>query len=381
MSEVGKREKKDNKDKIDNKEHKGKTVKVVKKKKKKSAWKVIRIILLILLIAILACCAAVYFYIKSKLNLIQTETIDTTDVGITQEAEENLKSYRNIALFGIDSRQDDYGVGNRSDCIIVASINESTGEVKLISVFRDTMVDVDEYGKTILDKITHAYSFGTAQNAIKSINRALDLNIKEYVTVNFDSLVDAINAIGGVTITVTKEELKYINPYVHETSRVSKVPSADVTTAGTQTLNGVQAVAYSRIRYTAGGDEKRTERHRIVLEAMLTKAKSLGIKELNNAANVILPKVSTNIPAGEITSTLLSVGKFSIKQSIGWPYTNRGITIDRWYGVPVTLETNVVRLHKEVFGDEDYQPSEVVVDMSNRIKAKTGYTEQTTPES
>lgn len=363
----------------DVKENKSKKVST-KKKKSGSVFKVIRIILLILLIVIVVACGYAYHFVKGKLDLINTETIDTADLGISEEVKENLKSYRNIALLGIDSRQDDYGVGNRSDCMMVASINEETGEVKLVSIYRDTMVDVDEYGKTILDKITHAYSFGTAQNALKSINRALDLNIQEYVTVNFDSLVDAIDAIGGVTITVTNEELKYINSYVHGTAKAAKVSSPDVTYAGTQVLNGVQAVAYSRIRYTSGGDHKRTERMRTVLEAMLTKAKSLSIKELNSAADIILPKISTNIQSSDITSTILKVGKYSITQSIGWPYTTKGITIDRWYGVPVTLETNVIRLHQEVFGEENYTPSETVIDMSNRTKAKTGYTEQTTPD-
>ena len=360
---------------MSNKKHEKNEKKSKSKKKSKKVLKAICIFLIILLILAAIACGFIYTFVKNKLDLIQTESIDTADIGISEEVEQNLKSYRNIALLGIDSRQDDYGVGNRSDCIMVASINEETGEVKLVSIYRDTMVDVDEYGKTILDKITHAYSFGTAQNALKSINRALDLNIKEYVTVNFDSLVDAIDAIGGVTITVTNEELKYINSYVDGTALAAKVPATHVASAGTQVLNGVQAVAYSRIRYTAGGDEKRTERHRIVLEAMLTRAKSLGIKELNNAANVILPKISTNIQASEITSNLLKVGKYSVTQSVGWPYTTKGITIDRWYGVPVTLESNVIRLHKEVFGEEDYTPSETVIDMSNRTKIKTGYTE------
>ena len=352
-----------------------------KETKSKSIWGVIKWILIVLLILIIACCGCIYYYVQKKISLINTETIDTTDIGISEVVEEQLKSYRNIALFGIDSRRDDYGVGNRSDCIIVASINEDSGDVRLFSIYRDTMVDVDEYGTTILDKITHAYSFGTAQNALKSINKALDLNIKEYVTVNFDSLVHAIDAIGGVTITVTSEEIKYVNPYVHETARVAGVQAIDITTPGTQLLNGAQAVAYARIRYTAGGDHKRTERMRTVLNAMLEKAKTLGIKELNNAADVILPEISTNIPSNDITSTLLKVGKFSIKQSIGWPYTTKGITIDRWYGVPVTLETNVIRLHQEVFDEQDYKPSDVVMDMNNRIKIKTGYTEQTTPDS
>ena len=352
-----------------------------KETKSKSIWTIIKWILILLLILLIAGCGSIYYFLQKKINLIQTEEIDTTDVGIAEEVKEQLKSYRNIALLGIDSRQDDYGVGNRSDCIIVASINEDSGDVRLFSIYRDTMVDVDEYNTTILDKITHAYSFGTAQNALKSINKALDLNITEFVTVNFDSLVHAIDAIGGVTITVTSEEIRFVNPYVHETARVAGVQAVDIRTPGTQVLNGAQAVAYARIRYTSGGDHKRTERMRTVLNAMLDKAKTLSIVELNNAANVILPEISTNIPANDITSTLLKVGKFSIKQSIGWPYTTKGITIDRWYGVPVTLETNVIRLHQEIFDEQDYKPSDVVIDMSNRIKIKTGYTEQTTPDS
>ena len=201
-----------------------------KETKSKSVWSIIKWILILLLILVIAGCGSIYYFLQKKISLIQTEEIDTTDIGIAEEVKEQLKTYRNIALLGIDSRQDDYGVGNRSDCIIVASINEDSGDVRLFSIYRDTMVDVDEYGKTILDKITHAYSFGTAQNALKSINKALDLNITEFVTVNFDSLVHAIDAIGGVTITVTSEEIRFVNPYVHETAKVAGVQAVDITT-------------------------------------------------------------------------------------------------------------------------------------------------------
>lgn len=129
---------------------------------------------------------------------MKTEYIDKTAIGISEEAKDSLKGYRNIALLGIDSRADDYGTGNRSDCIIIASINEKTKEVKLLSVYRDTYVYVTENGNKKLDKITHAYSYGGAQNTLKSLNEALDLNITEYVTVNFDAVIAAVNALNGV---------------------------------------------------------------------------------------------------------------------------------------------------------------------------------------
>ena len=232
-----------------------------------------------------------------------------------------------------------------------------------------------ENGTKRLDKITHAYSYGKAENALKSLNEALDLNIKEYVTVNFDAVVAAVDALGGVTIDIDSSELNYINNYIDETSRVSGVKSSHVTKTGTQVLDGVQAVAYSRIRYTSGGDYKRTERMRTVIEAMMKKAKTLSIGQLNSFANTILPRISTNITSGDILGLIPSLASMSVDESIGWPYETKGITLDRWYGIPVTLESNVKKLHQEAFEQADYEPSETVKEMSNAIIKKTGYTE------
>ena len=344
-------------------------------KKKNKGLKIFLRVLIVIIVIILGIAIAGYSFVHSKLSKMKTEYIDKTAIGISEEAKDSLKGYRNIALLGIDSRADDYGTGNRSDCIIIASINEKTKEEKLLSVYRDTYVYVTENGNKKLDKITHAYSYGGAQNTLKSLNEALDLNITEYVTVNFDAVIAAVNALNGVEIDITSEELKYINDYIDATSQSSGVKSSHLSKAGRQTVDGVQAVAYSRIRYTAGGDYKRTERMRTVVTAMAKKAKTLNIGQLNKLADEILPRVSKNIENNDIIALIPSALSFDITESLGWPYNVKGISTTAWYGVPVTLESNVIRLHKELFGQEDYKVSETVKEMNDAIIKKTGYIE------
>ena len=271
------------------------------------------------------------------LGKINKENIDTTAIGITDDANKSLKGYRNIALLGIDSRADDYGVGNRTDCIIIASINQETKDVKLFSVYRDTYLEVEENGNKKLDKVTHAYSYGGPQNTLLALNTNLDLNIKEFITVNFDSLISAINAMG------------------------------------LQTLDGVQAVAYSRIRYTSGGDYKRAERMRDVVQAMVTKAKKLDVGKLQILATKVLPLIRTNISQNDIMQLMPIMLKSNFKNSMGWPYDTKGKIMDRWYGIPITLESNVEKLHKEFFDDSNYVVNDKVKDISKRIVNKTGY--------
>lgn len=349
----------------------GSAEKVKKNKKRKHRkLKIFGKIVLTLIIILALLLGTAYWYITNKLGKMNKVDIDDADLGISTETNSKLSGYRNIAIFGVDSRSDDYGVGNRSDCIIIASINNSTGEIKLISVYRDTYVNIKGHG---LDKITHAYSYGEAPLAINTLNKNLDLNIKEFVTVNFDSVAKAVDQLGGVKINITSEETKYINPYIDETSRVTGKTSNHITQAGTYNLDGVQAVAYSRIRYTAGGDYKRTERMRTVMEAMFTKLKSKNVAEINSFADKILPCVYTNISSGDLISMIPSMTKYKVGESIGWPYETKGKTMDRWYGIPVTLESNVTKLHKEAFGEENYTPSSDVKSISDSIIKKTGY--------
>lgn len=344
-----------------------------KEKKKGNALKVIGIIFLVILAIIVVIAGVGLGFVYSKLGKMTVEELDETAIGINEETEERLSDYRNIAIFGIDSRADDYGLGNRSDCIIIASINEKTKDIKLISVYRDTYLQIEEKGKKVLDKATHAYSYGGAQNAVKMLNTNLDLNITEYVTVNFDAVIAAVDAMGGITIDIEKAEIEYINSYINATSQSSGVKSSLITKTGKQTLDGVQAVAYSRIRYTAGGDYKRTERMRTVIEAMLSKAKTLSLGKLNKLVDTILPRVSTNITGTEILALAPSIASFNITESMGWPYKTQGTPNGTYYGIPVTLESNVEQLHKEVFEQPDYVINETVKNISDQIVKKYGY--------
>ncbi len=342
------------------------------KEKKRKKWaKVIGIIVLIILLLILIAGGLVYWYIHNKLGKMNKVTINEDDLDINSAVEEKLSGYRNIAIFAIDSREDDYGKGNRSDGIIIATINNSTKEVRLTSVYRDTYAQIEGHG---LDKITHAYSYGEAPLAISTLNTNLDLNIKEFATVNFDSVIDIVNALDGVEINIESEsELKYVNDYISATSTSSGVSSPKLTRTGRQTLNGVQAVAYARVRYTAGGDYKRTERMRNVIMATAEKLKTRSVSEINKFLDVALPKIYTNISTNEIISMVPNALNYKITGSIGWPYNVKGITIDRWYGVPVTLESNVKKLHQEIFGEADYEPTATVKEISDKIIKKTGY--------
>lgn len=340
-------------------------------KKQRKGLKIFGIIVLVLIIILVLIIGGAWLFIKNKLSKIQTVDIDVNDLNVSTQAEQNLTGYRNIAIFGVDSREDSYDKGNRSDCIIIASINNETKEVKLVSVYRDTYVQIEGHG---LDKITHAYSYGEAPLAINTLNTNLDLNIKEFVTVNFDAVAEAVDQLGGVEINIeTQEELKYLNSYIDETARVTGKSAEKLTKTGTQRLNGVQAVAYSRIRYTEGGDYKRAERMRTVVTAIANKLKTKSLAEINRFADAILPKVYTNISENEIISLVPDMMKYNITQSIGWPYETRGKTIDRWYGIPVTLESNVIRLHQEIFGETEYVPTETIKNISNKIVQKTGY--------
>lgn len=340
------------------------------KSKKRKVLKVILIIVIVLVVIIAGIAAAGFTYVYNMLGKMKQEEINLNAISIDDSVADELSDYRNIALFGIDSREDDYGRGNRSDCIIIASINKKTNEVKLVSVYRDTYLLLT--GRN-LDKVTHAYSYGGPELAVSTLNANLDLNIQEYVTVNFDAVVDAVDALGGITMPITSEEVKYINSYIDENNRVTGHNSSHITTAGTYNLDGVQALAYSRIRYTSGGDYKRTERMRDVLEAMLKKAKTLSVSELINFVNIMLPKISTNISSTDIIGLAPSLMNLNISESKGWPEETQGSTIGGvYYGVPVNLEENVEILHEELFGQMDYTCSETVKDISNQIINKTG---------
>ncbi len=334
-------------------------------KNKKNIFKTIIIVLLIILLVIVLTTG---IFIYNKFNKIERIKLDDEELNVSQNVDDN---FTNIALFGVDSRNMDSDLGSRSDGIIILSINNNTKEMKLFSVYRDTYVEVEGHDLT---KITHAYAYGGPSLAIKTLNTNLDLNISEFVTVNFEAVADAIDLLGGVEIKIEQDEIEPLNSAISETSRVTGKPADKITSPGVYNLNGVQATSYGRVRYTEGGDYKRAERMRTVIERAFAKAKEMDLVTLNKVIDTVLPKVQTSMSAGEVLELSKSLVTYRISNSRGWPYETRGITLDAWYGIPITLESNVQKLHGELFNQSNYEVPDNIKNISNKIIEKTGYT-------
>lgn len=283
--------------------------------------------------------------------------------------------YTNIALFGVDSRDNDNGELTRSDTIIVASLNNETKEVRMFSVYRDTLLQQEGHH---YDKANSAYAKGGPEEAINMLNRNLDLDIQDYVSVNFLALADVVDLLSGVDLDLTYEEVVHMNNYCVETSEVTgkKYKKIEPEEAGTYHLNGVQAVSYARIRYTSGGDFTRTERQRILIEKIAEKAKAAGILEINNIIDSVFPEISTSLSTSEILSMASGVFDYELEDSKGFPFekeTPESIPGYKGsYVVPVGLEQNVVELHKYLFPNEKYEPTETLKSISDDIAYITG---------
>lgn len=339
------------------------TSKKKKKKKKRVFLKVVLILLAIIVILV----GVLFGYVYSKLARVDHDEIDESQIEVN-EGIETSTGYRNIVLFGVDSRQNSYE-HTLSDSIMIISINQDTHKVRIASVYRDTYLKMG----SSYDKLTHAFSKGGPALSLSTLNTNLDLDLKEYVAVNFNVVVDVVDAVGGVEIEIEPAEIKYINGYIDEVNSVTGHNSKHITKSGTYNLDGVQAVAYSRIRYTSGGDYKRTERQRDVLDAAFQKVKKMNLMELNNLADVVLDEISTNISMTQIVGLLSQVANYEIEDTIGWPETRGYQPADVWYGAPVNLEKQVQELHKFLFDEEDYQVSSTVKSISDTIIKRTGY--------
>ena len=341
------------------------------------------------LLALLLIVLLVYLKFSSVIEVDNTiddkAILDEVEQQVTPEALETLKGYKNIALFGVDDRKSG-AYSNRSDSIIIASINEDTSDVKLVSVYRDTYLDV---GGGNYNKCNAAYSSGGPEQSIAMLNRNLDLNITDYVAVDFYALVKAIDAVGGIDLDITEEEAMIMNwhsgipgdiGYIEELVEVVYGSSADPTQYFVDTghihANGIQATAYCRIRYTAGDDFKRASRQREVLSKLIDKAKSADVKELNDLINSMYGNVKTSLSISEMLSYASKAKEYNLVDTSGFPFDKSTGT----YGgnslvVPCTLESNVVKLYEYLFDDTTYVPSQTVKDHSDYIVNYTGCTE------
>lgn len=334
----------------------------MRRKKKKSKAKIIfifEIILILLLIPV------VYLY-------LQMEKIPSTgkDMDVVQNEINNpdIKDYRNIVIFGVDSRANDLKKNTRSDSIMVMSINKKTKKVKLASIYRDTYVSIDGHGYT---KMNHAYSYGGPELALSTINTNFDLNCSEFVTVNFSALTNVIDLLGGITLDIEENELKYVNDYARDVAKINGTKYNKIKSPGKQVVDGTQATGYCRVRYTAGGDFRRAERQRTVVEQVFQKAKKSNIKTLISVMNEMIPQIYTSLDTLEMLSYGKDIFFYEISGQQGFPMDNKtGKLSGTSYVFPDTLESNVVSLHKYLFETGNYEPSKTVKSRSQEIAGK-----------
>lgn len=352
----------------------GKKVSKRQRRKRKLILFIVEIIILIIVAGAL--------YVYSKLNLLNKKELDQSKVGknqVSEETEQTFEGNTTIALFGLDNREQGvYDTGN-SDVIMIMNINNDTKEVSLVSVYRDTYLNIAGEGEEEkFRKANAAYAAGGAEQAVTMLNRNLDLDIDNYVVFDFKSVAEAIDILGGVEIDIESQaEMDYLNDYISYTSEYVGGSDETVDHLGKQTLNGVQAVSYARIRYTTGGDFKRAERQRRVLNELIKKAKSASLTELNELVNTIFPEVSTDLTQKDIISMMPVMLKYDMANSGGFPYDKTTDTPSKKIGsivIPCDLESNVIQLHKQLFGTEDYQPSEKVQSYNDTIIDLTGMT-------
>ncbi|ODR36146.1 transcriptional regulator [Eisenbergiella tayi] len=347
--------------------------------KKRKARKRRRIILFAVEMVALVVLGVVLWAVMKQTSM-QKINVKEEDIVINDTVENNvaMKGYRNIALFGLDARDKNLGKGNRSDTIMIASINLDTGEVKLCSVYRDTYMNL---GNDKYSKCNAAYASGGPEQAISMLNMNLDMNITDYVSIGFNGMIDVVNSLGGVEIDIREDEIKYLNDYqasMFSTETKERLTNdyVKVTQPGVQTLNGLQATAYCRIRYTAGDDFKRAERQRTVLLAILEKARTASVGTLNDTLDKVLPNVATNLDTKEMLSVLKDLASYKVVATDGFPFETNRVTGKVGKAgscvIPTSLEDNVVLLHKFFFEQEEYTPSKSVSNYSARVSSDTG---------
>lgn len=343
-----------------------------KKEKKRYRWnklKIFRNIIIAILILIIVAAAGV-FAVTSGFD---KEKTSKDDFMISPEVQEDMSNYRNILILGSDARAGEPIENSRTDAVIVMSINKKNNDVTLISVMRDSYLNMYYGSDSILDKLTHAHAYGGGVNTAATLNRSLDLNISEYVVFNWQAVSDTVDTLGGIEIDVKENEIEDLNHYGNETARNVGGTFTEITAPGVQTLDGVQATTYCRIRKTSGGDEGRTGRYKKVLSGVMKKAIKNPLKA-GDIVKTISPNIRTNMSQTDMISAAARAPLFDMKKSISWPFDYySGLLYDGVaYVVPQTLESNVTELHEKAFGQTGYRLSGTAEGINQWIIEDTG---------
>lgn len=323
-------------------------------------------------------------FIYAKLGKMNFTDLDFSKIGVNTGVSDNnvMKGYTTIGLIGLDGRDGELKSGARSDTMIIASINNDTKKVKLVSVYRDTYLRIgeDSEGNGQYNKANAAYAKGGPEQFLSMLNTNLDLNVTDFVSVDFQAVAEAVELLGGIDVELKEEEVVHLNNYCVETSKVTGMDYTPLEEkAGVHHLNGVQTVSYARIRYTSGNDFRRAARQREVIYKIVEKAKNSDIATLSKILDKVFPKVYTSFTKAEILQMGMSMMSYDIEDQTGFPFDHLygGRVKDAMGGLdvvlPVTLESNVIKLHEFLYPEDSYTPSDEVKAYSQRIVDKSGF--------
>ena len=339
----------------------------------------------LLTIGAIFCTGFVYRYMHMS-QPVEFDRQKVKNENIDIQRQQKMEGYWTVAVFGVDSRDGNVGRGALADVQIIVNVDMGTGDIRLASVYRDSYLNIN--GKSDYQKINAAYLLGGPEQAVSALNRNLDLDIENYMTFNWKAVADAVTMLGGVDIDITDKEFYYMNAYIHETCIKSginpKNPAAEyISGPGMQHLDGVQAVAYARLRYM-DDDFQRTRRQREVISQCLAKAKKMDLATLTGVIDTVLPQVAYNIEASDIIQLAKGISRYNIRETTGFPTKLRTQMMGKKGDcvIPVTLASNVSALHEFLYGDTGYDPSDAVKRYSQKIADDSGfYKEQATAKA
>ena len=329
-------------------------------------------LLLELIARVVIITAIIQIKLKIAWENVNFRELTGEDLMISEKANPDMADYTNIAFFGIDARDGSLGSGSNSDSMMIISINNKTKEVKVVSVYRDTLLRIP--GQGISAKANSAFNYGGPVLGIQILNQNLDLNINEYITVNWEAMTRAVDILGGVTVNVNKEELEQMNEYIAEQIAANGLVSNGVRETGDVTLNGVQATAYARVRSTDQGDITRTMRQREVLNAMVGKLKKADMGTIDKLIEGTLPYMETSLSEDDFIALVKAAKDYKLVSAVGFPFEyeyledeSRGSSL-----APKNLLQNVTALHNFMFGTVAYEPTDVVRENDSNLSKETG---------
>lgn len=367
-----------------------KTSKAAQKKKNRRTIIIVEIVILLIL--------AIVIFLWSKFGKVNWDNINMEQVksnDLDAATEEVLSNYKTIALFGVDNRSNGNLDSGNSDAIILVSINNDTKDVKMLSVQRDTYLQVE---KDLYRKCNYAYNHGGVEQALEMLNTNLDIKIDGYVAVDFYALATIVDCLDGLDLEITQRMITTNNEetgqnalagYIAEVENILnyypneeegwKYSDCYFDSPGTYHLNGAQVVGFCRNRYAVNNDYGRAENQRMVIKMIVEKAKHASPSQLNDIADKVFPKIATSLSFSQCVGMATDVGKYNMAESSGFPFALKTKTVSKKTGsvvVPCTLTSNVAQLHKFLYDQDDYDPTDDVVDViSEHIKSETGLSE------